>query len=341
MSLVTTVLEDAVVKVGNRTFNSFEKRGSIYGALMAHMRDTDRLVPKTELEAARVSKGRPVKIPVLQKNTADTLKNSYTCNFDPVASTSAFATLTWATIGFDVAIEGAVNVDNYFSASEDLAHQIEQEMYKVAAALDTAAVANLDAKKTQVNNTPLYSITGNTMQVPNASKLDFYKNIGAIMRRNDLDLPVMDIASTETMVDFTFIGQQGASNDVNTAYQISGISPFRSNRVTNASGVSETHYLVPEGSLGMLNWIPYDYRVGSQVNEGERWFTMVDPILGMTWGVRYKRSCADVTGTYDRQVPNVLREEWSFRADYSFLTPYSSDTSSPIFKAAVLAASAS
>jgi hypothetical protein len=340
MSLVTTVLQDAIVRAQDRTFNDFEKRRSIYGALDAHMQDTDRLVPKTELENARASKGRPVKIPVLQKYQA-TLKNDYTCNFDPDQVTSAFSPITWATIGFDVAVEGAVNVDNYFSKVEELSWEIEMGLQRVAAALDAAAVAHLDTKKTAINTTPLYPFAAGVMSVPAAGKLDFYKNIGAIMRRNDLELPVMDIASTESMVDFTFIGQQGASNDVNTAYQISGIQPFRSNRVTNAAGVQETHYLVPRASIGMLSWIPFDYKVGSRVHEGEIWTTQVDPLMGLTFSVRYKRSCADPTETYARQTENVLREEWSFRMDYGFVSSYSSDTSSPIFKANILAPSGS
>jgi hypothetical protein len=336
MSLAVTVLQDAIIQLKEQdTLNDFESRLSTYGALEAMMLDTERLVPKAELEAAKLAKGHTTKLPVLTKYNAD-IKTAYTCAFDPDANTSAFVTPTYATVGFDVSVTEQVNVDNYIAVQRDLAHQIRMGIKAVAANLDSAAVSFLDTGKTQVNASPLYPVVGNAMRVPAAQKLDFYKNIGAIMKRNDLDLPVLDIASTETMVDFTFVGQQGASNSVNTAYQISGIRPYRSNRVTNGSGVAETHFIVPEGNLGMLTWVPYDFRRGAKVNEGEIWTTMVDPILGMTWAVRYKRSCTDVSSTYTRQNPGTLTEEWSFRLDYSYLKAYSSDTSSPIFKAEVL-----
>lgn len=341
MSILATVLEDAVIQLGNNnTLNDFENRRPTFGALEAHRQDTNLLVPASEIEAARVAKGRPTKIPVLNKYAA-TKKTAYTCNFDPDAVTSAFVTPTWATIGFDVAIEGAINADNYISAVRDMAHQMGMGLQMVGKDLDTAAVTALEAAKSQVNASTLYPVVGNSMRISNADKLNFYKKIGSIFRRNDMDLPVMDISNTETEIDFTFIGQQGASNDVNTAYQISGIQPFRSNRVTTASGVDETHYLVPRGSLAMLDWIPYDFRVGSRINEGEYWTTVVDPIFGFTWAVRYKRSCVDSSGTYARQTPAAMREEYSFRMDYSFMSSYSSDTSSPILKAEVLSASAS
>jgi hypothetical protein len=341
MTLIATVLEDAVIKVRNRsTFNDFETRRPIFGALEAHRLDTNQLVPAAEIEAARISKGRPVKLPVLKKYDA-TLKTAYTCAFDPDAVESAFVTPTWATIGFDISREGAINADNYIEAADDLAHQIEMGLQMIGKTLDTAAVSNLNASKTAVNASTLYPVVGNTMQVSAADQLNFYKKIGSIMRRNDLDLPVMDISNTESEIDFTFIGQQGAANDVNRAYQIGGILPFRSNRVATASGVAETHYLVPRGSLGMLTWIPYDFRIGSIINEGEYWSTQVDPLFGFTWAVRYKRSCVDSSGTYTRQTPASMREEWSFRMDYSYLSSYSSDTSSPIFKAEILEPSAS
>jgi hypothetical protein len=341
MSLLTeTVLQDAIILVGERSLNDFESRLSTYGALDAFMQDTERLVPKAELEAAKASKGHVTKLPVLKKYDAN-LKNAYSCDFDPDANESAFVTPLYETIGFDVSVTEQVNVDNYITVQQDLAHQIRMGMKAVASTLDSAAVTVLDTIKTQVNASNIYAFSGNAMQIPAASKLEFYKNIGAIMKRNDLDLPVMDIASTESMVDFTFIGQQGASNDVNTAYQISGIQPFRSNRVTNGAGIAETHFVVPFGSLGMLQWIPYDFKRGATVNEGERWFTMQDPILGLTWAVRYKRSCTDVSGSYERQNPGTLTEEWSFRLDYSFVNAYSSDTSSPVFKAEIAQAQTS
>jgi hypothetical protein len=164
--------------------------------------------------------------------------------------------------------------------------------------------------------------------------MDFYKRIPSIMQRNDFgDRQVMEIASPEAVVDFEFIGRQGTANGVNSAYQVAGITPYRSNRVLNASDALTTHYIVPMGSIGFLTWNNPLYRENTVVVPNADYFTtMADPIMGFTWDVKYKRECADVTDPYTRQDPVAVVERWRFNLDYTFVDSYSSDTSSAIFK---------
>jgi hypothetical protein len=158
------------------------------------------------------------------------------------------------------------------------------------------------------------------------------------MRRNDLSgSQVIDIANPEAQIMYDSIARQGAGNAVNTAYQISNFAPYRSNRVLLDSGNSETHYLIPQGHIGVLDWIPADFRIGRVISDGDVWSTVVDPVFGLTWGLRYVAKCTDLSAVSGGipDLDSAFVEKFEFSVDIAFMTSYSSDTSSAIFKYAI------
>lgn len=339
MSIFPTLLQDAIVNVPQSdAFKQFEGRGSDYDVVRAFMDNTERLVPASELEAAKKSSRHVAKIPVLQKlDPAGVVGDTRAC--DPAAGTidTAFAQPTYSTYTFSFHMTPSWNEENYVSYQEEFAWNLIQRLQAFYATLDTDLVAFLESEKTAVNASPLFGGIGigDVVSVTDAQKEEFYKSIPAIMRRNDLSgTRVIDIANTEAQIMYDFLARQGAGNDVNTSYQISNFAPYRSNRVAPAAGQQELHYLVPEGHLGLLDWLPYEFRANARLSESDGWTTVVDPLMGLTWGLRYKSKCADLSATVGgiSDQTAALQDMFEFSIDLAPLTSYSSDTSSAIFK---------
>jgi hypothetical protein len=338
MSIFPTILLDAVINVPQSdAFRKFEGRASIYDVVKAFRDNTSLLVPKAELENAKASSRRVTKIPVLNKLTStEVIKDTRQC--DPADSPveSTFVQPEYQTYSFSFNLVPHYNHENYISYQEEFAFKLLQHLYKFGEVLDADLVSFLEANKTLVNTSNLFGgITDGLVTVPADLKEEFYKSIPSIMYRNDLSgMQVIDIANPEAQILYDFLNRQGASNAVNTAYQISNFAPYRSNRVITEEGVAEAHFLVPNGHLGLLDWRPYEFTVGKKVHDSDYWGTIVDPVFGFTWGVRYLAECTDLSGVEGgiSDLTTGFVEKFEFSIDLAPMTSYSSDTSSAIFR---------
>lgn len=335
MALFPTKLMDAVVLAGEQyKLSQFEGRLSNYDVYKAFQDNTAALIPAAELEAAKTSHSRVTKIPVLNKIDF-TIGNERACTPSDTPVVSTFVQPSYTTYKFGFHMTPSYNADNYIAYQQEFAHKLLQGLKKFGETIDGDALTFLDSNATQVNASPLFGgIVGDVVTVAGAEKEEFYKSIPAIMRRNDLSGDrVLDIANPEAQIMYDFLARQGAGNSTNTSYQISNFAPYRSNTIDAGVGNTELHYLVPQGHLGTLSWIPVDFKVGK--GEGDNlWGSIVDPIFGLTWALRYVYDCADlseVAGGYN-QLTSAFVEKFEFSIDIAFMTSYSSDTSSAIFK---------
>lgn len=335
MAIFPTRLLDSVILAGDQyKLESFEGKLSTYDVYRAFSDNTAALIPANELEAAKTSHSRVTKIPVFNKIDF-TIGNERACTPSDTPITSAFVQPSYTTYKFGFHMTEAYSVDNYLGYQREFAFKLLQGLKKFGETIDADALTFLDSNATQINASPLFGgIVGDVVTVSATEKEEFYKSIPAIMKRNDLSGDrVLDIANPEAMIMYDFLARQGAGNAVNTAYQISNFAPYRSNTVQAGVGNTELHYLVPQGHLGTLSWIPYEYKVGK--GEGDNlWGSIVDPIFNLTWGLRYVYDCADlseVVGGYN-QMTTAFVEKFEFSIDIAFMTSYSSDTSSAIFK---------
>lgn len=335
MPIFPSKLLDAVILAGDQyKLEQFEGRLSNYDVFKAFQDNTAALIPANELETAKTSHSRVTKIPVLNKIDF-TIGNTRACTPADTAITSAFVQPSYTTYKFSFHMTEAYNVDNYITYQREFAHKLIQGLKKFGETIDSDALTFLDSNATNVNTSPLFGgIVGDVVTVAGSEKEEFYKSIPAIMRRNDLSGDrVLDIANPEAQIMYDSIARQGAGNAVNTAYQISNFAPYRSNTIEAGVGNTELHYLVPQGHLATLSWIPYEYKVGK--GEGDNlWGSIVDPVFGLTWGMRYVYDCADlsaVSGGYN-QMRTAFVEKFELSIDIAFMTSYSSDTSSAIFK---------
>lgn len=327
MNLSATVLQDAIIRLSKEfTFNEFESRMSDYSVLQAYKDGADKLLPKSTIEKLQTAASQTQKVPVLNRYGA-TVTTSPSCTITPDEVTSAFKSLTWVGKGFSVGVTPADMANNYISPEDLISHQIREGLRAVFESLDTAAYTALEANKSSANASGIYELSGNTMQVPFAKKADFYKNVPAILKRNDMGMKYLDIANTEAIVMEAFLQNQGTGNNQNLQYQFNNIKSYRSNRVVTGAGVDETHYLVAENAIGVYNWLQYDAQFGTRIHQNKGWGKFVDPIMGLEWGMYEDHDCDG----------GKFTKKWNFFAYFSFINSYSSTGASPILKAQVVA----
>jgi hypothetical protein len=335
MSFANTILNDAIAK--RFSVDKYENRPSQYGGLEAHSKSADKLMPASTIEALKLSSRQVTKVPVLNKYGA-TVVTSRTCVPTPDSETSDFLVLTYATVGFNVGISPSVNNDNYISVEDSLGHQMEMGYKAVFTSLDASSIANLETARSQTHagsaTAPYtFDAVNFNFDVPADGQVDMYKNIPAIMERNDLQGRYQVIGNTEAQTLPLNMVQQGAGNSENLAYAVadSRYDFNLTNRIVPGGGIAETLYVVPEGNIGVYNWIDVDSRMGNKIHESNLWTTRQDPMFGFDWGVRYIADCADKSAQ-SAGLEATFTQAWQFTADFAFVTAYSSDVSSPIYK---------
>lgn len=338
MALTATALQDAVV-LAQDLFGNFENRMSEYGALQAFIDNAPLLFPGNILSNAKNSPVQPVKIPMLQRGTATEI-TSRTCTITGQTDTSEFVTLTWGTTGFEIKVTPAINAGNYIGEMESYAMQLANGLRTVLAVLDTASYNALESNKaTGLVDTKLPNITNGAGFYQVSDVVKMYQSIPAIMSINDISGELLNISSQQSKAALLGMMTFGQNNQQNQAGLLGalpgamGYQNYFSNRVLNGDGIMATHYLVPRGNIGMFTWNGYEAKNNTQTSDGKRFFTMQDPVFGLTWDVMETSVCA-TDGTYQRAVS--YSQQWNI--DYAFLTAYTSQdtdaaaTKTPIVK---------
>lgn len=340
MSLVPTKLQKAILRLPKSAeFNQFEGRLSTYDFVREFIANTNLLVPASTLTRQRASASRPVEIAVMNKYDA-TLITARACENDSDDVTTALVPLTWATTGFVIKeFSGGVYADNYFNMEDHYAWQLQMGLKAALEKIEQDTDTFLEANKSATNASPLFGpLVGDAKQVPWDQRRKFYQGIPSVLRRNDLgSSQVLDFTNPEAQIEYAYMDAQGRQNGVNWAYAVQGVKPIRSNFITLGEDVAETHYIAPQGSVGMLTWNSWSERNNDTRIPGVDYFTTVkDPIFGITWGLRVTKDCEDESETY-AGVTAGITTKYVFTLDYAFLRPYSSDTDeTPILKYEVL-----
>lgn len=336
--ITATVLQDALIQAGARgKFGSFESRISSYGALQAFKDNADGLLPSSAVEGMKKSVCTPEKIPVLNKYTASVV-TAPDCAITGNRPVSAFQAITWAYVGFQTKIVPSVNAGNYISVVDDLAWQMQMGWKAIFANLDLAAVNKLETNKNAAvatSNIPTISTSAAGYDYTGDPK-DFYLYAPGLMGINDLSGPFNDVANTESLSTILRIETLGLNNSENMRGVLEGTLPYSlgfrnymTNRLSPGSH-NEVHYMFPDGSIGVYNWVDPDSIAGRRAGN-KVWSTIQDPWFGFDWGVYTVEDCVDASA----QCAGLTRaygEIAEIGAYFAFVTEYSSDTTTPIIK---------
>jgi len=334
MSLMATVFNDAIARVGDNYANKVETRTSEYGAFKAIKEDTALTLDTSIIENAKKSSRMGVKIPVINRKSATDV-DADSCAMPTNLNVSAFSTVSFAKYGFPVKIVPEVYGDNYIGMQEDFQRQLLDGFRKVYERLDTAAVTYLEAQKHA-----LTSVTSNNFTVASgaldltggiAGISSFYGKVDGAMRKMDMNFNGLykEVVSTEALTSNLLTQTLGGNQATNFAGLTNGTLPgsskfqtYSSNRVTLGTN-KEVRYVFSEGSFGALNWLDPKAQSNARISENEYWTTLQDPLFGINFMVHYMKKCEDASANYS-WLGTTIGEGSYVIADIGFVTPYSS-----------------
>lgn len=332
MALTATLLQDAIVEVGAGKFGDFEKRLSNYGNLQAFEANAPMLLPESSVETLKKSVVQTEKVAVLNKFTS-TLITTPSCTITGTRPTSAFLNLTWVFKGFEVFAIPSQNEGNYISEVEDVAMQMRMGWKTVFGSLDTAGATTLETQKStslQPSNQRFITTEAGDY-IFSGDQKELFLSVPGLMMLNDIEGPYEDITNTEAQSSFARVDAFGQNNYYDLKGAIKRNGEFRhyfSNRIDPTPN-RELHYLCPEGSIGLYNWVDFDARTG-RIAGNKEWGTLKDPMFGFDWAVYSTKDCYDDTSLMGNA--RVYSEKIQIGAWFAFATEYSSDTTSPIIK---------
>ena len=151
MSLVATRLQNWRVESPN--FDCNMTRPKEYGALDFFAEQTNSpnsIISQDLADRAFASMGNTVQIPVINYDGDVTVSTSRSCVIADAENTSALYNVVWSTFAVGFTMVPAAYLNNEISYEHDFNRKIEKISRALANKLDQAAVAALEANKTQV-----------------------------------------------------------------------------------------------------------------------------------------------------------------------------------------------
>lgn len=341
MSLVATKMQN--VRVNNPDFDKNEHRLSEYGALDFFYTQslTNPLLTDTMKAEAIRSAGKTLQIPVLNYDGTIAVSNARTCVVADAENTSALVPVSFVTYQVGFTMVPAAYSNNEIDYARDFEAKIKKCARVLGAALDNAAIAILEANKTQVYaDSLIYPVDGNAVQVPWESREDILGDIEPIMSANDFSgsLHIVGNAGVNSLV--RKMAEKGTYNIVDKGLELMGKNFHFTNRLANDSNKYATFYAVEEGNVDML--FRFDREaVRGAMGAGHEWDVVTMPYLNIPVGVHYYQAVGDQSGIAGEATEDLtcgIKEYYGFSVDVAFVTSYNSSLgtrANPIVKAEV------
>lgn len=342
MTLVATKLQN--VRVANPEFDKNEHRLSEYGALDFFYQQSQRgglLTP--EMKAiARESAGKSLQIPVINYDGDIAVSNVRSCVIPDAENTSALYDVTFVTYAVGFTMVPAMYSNNEISYNNDFAKKVKKCARVLGAALDSAALAKLEANKTQVfADTLIYGTNADAVQVPWESREDILGDIEPMMRANDYEGNIHIVGNFGVDSLVRKLAEKSIYNEVNKDLEWGGKTFHFTNRLNNEDGMYGTFYAVEEGNVDMLFRFDREAVRGASA-VGHEWDVVTMPYLNIPVGTHYYQSVGDqsyIAGEATADLTCGVKEYFGFSVDVAFVTAYNSaeeDNASPIMKAEVV-----
>lgn len=333
--------------------DKYEDRLSEYGAWALFKMDTmspESIITPDVIETAAGSMGNTLTIPVIDGDDV-TIGNVRSCTIADYENVSNLITVTFVTYQFGFTMVPAQYQNNDIKYQADFDRKLLKYLKKFAATLDSAAVAKLEADKTQVMNSAFIglgqkygALAGNAIQVTDAQKNLIFNDLTSIQAEDDF-YGRYNVLGSQTLR--SVVGEyanQGAGNATNTQFQFGEYDFGYSNRVTVGAGNAATFFSMPKGTLATFNRNEPDARLGSQIDSNNYWEEVQVPIVDLTMGVHYSRECADNSGINGgagaAHLTGSMKESFIWSTDVAFITAYNSNpvtNAGPIFKGEISA----
>jgi len=335
MSLIQTRLLGYVLEEANN-LSANENRETVAPVLDLFIRDTPNLVNPTTLRGIKGSRDRPVQIPVLNRANTTVTNAGLTCTVPDTINVSAMLNLNYVTHSFQITQYPHQFANNYISEQEDFNNQFKDGINKIKIAIEAQCVAALNNNRNQVwNPTTLgpFTQTANALRVTPAQRAQAFNTITPYFGANDFPTGQLNVAAGYGVwPDIMYWMNQGAANSVNSSFQFLNFNFNFSRRVTPGLTSIGSAFVMPRGTVGIVEWIPGQFSDPNSPKTGDKiWDRVFVPELGMDMGVYYTYGCADNSvGSGDSSATAVERKTFGFTISVATIVSYNSNIATQV-----------
>jgi len=339
MSLIATRVQNW--RIANPNFDKNMTRPQEYGALDFFIEQTNSpnsILSPVLRERAMQSMGTVIQIPVINFDEDVSVSNVRSCVIADNENTSALYTVTFATFAVGFTMVPASYSNNEITYNHDWTRKMEKITRALSNALDTAAVASLEANKTQVFKDLLYyTQVGNDVQVPWDLRNEVLSDSNTMMRANDYPgvLHLIGNAGFDSMI--RKMAQLGIYNEVNKRMEYENKIIHYTNNIVNEAEKFGTGFIVEDGNVGVLTRVDREAARGARANDHE-WGIVRLPYIELPVGSHYYTAVGDqsaIAGAATADLTCAVKEYFGFSVDVAFITAYNSNpavVANPIMK---------
>lgn len=329
-----SVLAEAKLILQNRWAGP-EKRLKNAGVLGAFLKNSSIAIPN--LGELRTKEERAEKGYFFNRSKR-TPTASRTFNHTGAVGDSSEVTFSWTTYT-DVAQTSLKRSDNnLFSDAQILANEMDNILKNIYEDIDGDALAYLGTNKTQVNaatKNGVFDTNGSrfTFEIANANIARFLQMGKSMLRQNWYRGEAEAILDPVLYVEAEHLASQGAGNATNYGYQFSGLNLFEGVTLADANYPDGAGYLIPSGTIGIVDWIPRQNRQGYGNLESYvgGFSSMTDPRTGWNLAIHGYQQRADTSAAGGDTQDVVM--EWEVSVDISMNnSPLSVANESTIFE---------
>jgi hypothetical protein len=231
-------------------------------------------------------------------------------------------------------------MNNEIALQEDFNRSMLKYTILLEKTMDAAAVAALDAAKTQVFGDALgYDTTGDVLGFTLAQDQEALGALDPVMQSNDYFGPLHIIGNQGVHHLVNQMSEKAEFNSENKTIQFLDKELYWSNRIANAASHKATGFAVAEGSAGLLYRFEREAELGtvSQV-DGYTWGISQLPLLGIPVGTMEYESVGDLNawdGAATADLTRGRKQHFGFAVDVAYVVAYNSNQAtipSPIIK---------
>ena len=314
-----------------------EKRLKTAGVLGAFMKNSSIAIPN--LGELRTKEERAEKGYFFNRSKRSTT-SSRTHNHTGTVGDSSEVTFAWSTYTDKAQTSLKRSDNNIMADAEILANEIENALKNIYEDVDAAGLAYLGTNKTQVNAATKGGIFDNTLhafEIANADVAKFIQRAKSMLRQNYYSGEAEFILDPLLYMEAEYLAAQGSGNATNWGYQFSGVNLFESVQLADANYTDGAGYIIPAGTIGMVDWIPRQNRegYGDMQSYVGGYSSMIDPRSGMQIAIHGYQDRADTSASGGDTQDVVM--EWEFSVDVSFnKAPLTTATETTIFEVGML-----
>lgn len=344
MSLVATRLQNW--RIENPELDRNMARPLEYGALDFFIEQTDApnsIISPNLRNRAFASMGNTVQVPVINYDGDVTVSNVRTCAISDDENTSALYTVVWTTYAVGFTMVPELYLNNEISYQHDFERKMEKVCRALATTLDTAAIAALEAAKTQVWADSLqYQISSNVIIVPVQMASEILGDLNPMMRANAYPETIHLIGNAGVDSLIRKLAQHDVYNDVNKRMEYDNKILHYTTQLANAANKIGTLYAVADGNVGVLTRVDREALVRASANFHE-WDVVRLPFVDLPVGSHYYTAVGDqssIAGAASADMTCARKEYFGFSVDVAFIIAYNSDAehvANPIMKAQIAA----